>query len=210
VWVSGRRDARTVSDFFDLVHRQRAHRRFTDAPVDDADVAKLLDAAVHAPSAENRQPWEFVVVRDPAVRSSLFDYAEKAWDAGGRAFAEARLTPGLMADVEHGIGGGGYRDAPVVIVVCADIERGLEVTVPSSIFPATQNLLLAATELGLASALTTISMGFTAELQEMLVLPAHVVPQAVIPIGHPVKRLGPSKRDPFEQHTHRDRYGNAW
>ncbi|MEX0664234.1 MAG: nitroreductase family protein [Acidimicrobiia bacterium] len=199
-----------MSDFFDLVHHQRAHRRFTDEPVDDADVARLLDAAVHAPSAENRQPWEFVVVRDATLRSKLLDLAEQAWEGGGREFAEARLPAGLMADVEHGIGGGGYRDAPVLIVVAADIERGLEVTVPSSIFPATQNLLLAATALGLASALTTISMGFTEDLQKMLDLPAHVVPQAIIPIGHPVKQLGPSKRDPYEGHTHRDRYGTSW
>lgn len=199
-----------MTDFFDLVHHQRAYRSFSNEPVDDATIGRLLDAAVHAPSAENRQPWEFVVVQDPELRSSLLDYAEKAWDAGGRAFAEARLTPKLMADVEQGIGGGGYRDAPVLIVVAADIERGLEVTVPSSIFPATQNLLLAATELGLASALTTISMGFTKDLQAMLDLPAHVVPQAVIPIGHPVKRLGRSKRDPFEAHTHRDRFGTPW
>lgn len=199
-----------MSEFFDLVHRQRAHRRFTDEPVDDVTIGRLLDAAVHAPSAENRQPWEFVVVRDSEQRALLLDFAEKAWDSGGREFAEARLTAGLMADVEHGIGGGGYRSAPVLIVVAADIERGLEVTVPSSIFPATQNLLLAATALGLASALTTISMGFTAELQEMLGLPAHVVPQAVIPIGHPAKPLGPSKREPFEAHTHRDRFGTPW
>ena len=199
-----------MSDFFDLVHRQRAHRSFTDEPVDDATIGRLLDAAVHAPSAENRQPWEFVVVCDAEQRGILLDFAEKAWAGGGREFAQARLTPGLMADVEHGIGGGGYRDAPVLIVVCADIERGLEVTVPSSIFPATQNLLLAATALGLASALTTISMGFTAELQDLLDLPPHVVPQAVIPIGHPAKALGPAKREPFEQHTHRDRYGTAW
>jgi len=199
-----------VTDFFDLVRHQRAHRRFTDEPVDDDVLARLLDAAVHAPSAENRQPWEFVVVRDPELRSSLLDLAEKAWDGGGREFAEARLTPGLMADVEHGIGGGGYRDAPVLIVVAADIERGLEITVPSSIFPATQNLLLAATALGLASALTTISMGFTEDLQAMLGLPPHVVPQAVIPIGHPVRPLGPSKREPFETYTHRDRYGAPW
>ena len=199
-----------TSDFFELAHRQRAHRSFTNEPVSDDDLARVLDAAVHAPSAENRQPWEFVVIRDDDLRGRIMDLAEKAWDGGGREFAAARLTPGLMADVEHGIGGGGYRDAPVLIIVAADIERGLEVTVPSSIFPAVQNLLLAATALGLASALTTISMGFTAELQEMLDMPAHVVPQAVIPIGHAPKSLGPSKREPFSDHTHRDRYGNSW
>src|SRR4029077_8099459 len=108
------------------------------------------------------------------------------------------------------IGGGGYRTAPVLIVVAADIERGLEITVPSAIFPAIQNLLLAATALGLATALTTISMGFTSELQDMLGMPAHVVPQAVIPIGPPARQLAPSRREPFARHTHRDRYGNTW
>jgi nitroreductase len=199
-----------VTDFFELAHHQRAHRRFTEDPVSDDDVARLLDAAVHAPSAENRQPWEFVVVRDVDLRARIMDLAEKAWEGGGRDFAAARLTPDLMAEVDEAIGGGGYRVAPVLIVVAADIERGLEVTVPSSIFPAVQNLLLAATALGLASALTTISMGFTAELQEMLDMPAHVVPQAVIPIGKAPKPLGPSRREPFSAHTHRDRYGSAW
>ena len=199
-----------MSDFFDLVRTQRAHRRFADTPVDDTDLARLLEAATYAPSAENRQPWEFVVVHDGDLRARIMDLAEKAWDGGGREFAEARLTPGLMADVDHGIGGGGYRTAPVLIVVAADIERGLEITVPSSIFPATQNLLLAATELGLATALTTISMGFTAELQDMLGMPEHVVPQAVIPVGHPARPLGKARREHFAQHTHRDRYGNAW
>ena len=52
--------------FFAVVHRQRACRAFTDEPVDDDLVARVLDAATFAPSAENRQPWEFVVVRDAA------------------------------------------------------------------------------------------------------------------------------------------------
>jgi len=199
-----------VSDFFELVLGQRACRKFTDEPVDDQDLARILDAATHAPSAENRQPWEFVVVRDPELRTDILDFAEKAWDGGGRAFAEERLAPGLMAEVDHGIAGGGFRSAPVLIVVSADTQRGLPVTVGSSIFPATQNLLLAAAALGLGSALTTISLGFTAELQEMLGLPEHVVPQAVIPIGHPERKLGPPKREPFAAHTHRDRYGNPW
>ena len=183
-----------MSNFFDLALEQRACRRFTDEPVDDDDIARVLEAATHAPSAENRQPWEFVVVRDPELRMSILDYAEKAWAGGGRAFAEARLAPGLMADVAQGIAGGGFRSAPVLVVVAADTHRGLPLTVGSSIFPAIQNLLLAAAALGLGSALTTISLGFTAELQDLLGLPEHVVPQAVIPIGHPKRALGPPRR----------------
>ncbi len=80
----------------------------------------------------------------------------------------------------------------------------------SSIFPAVQNLLLAATALGLGSALTTITTGYRAELQRLLDLPEHVRPVAVIPLGHPARPLGPPRREPFDAHTHRDRYGLRW
>jgi nitroreductase len=199
-----------VSDFFDVVRNQRACRDFAPEPLSDDLVAHVLEAATFAPSAENRQPWEFVVVRDEAARAQIHDLAEKAWAGGGREFSEQRLTPEVLADVEHGIAGGGYRAAPVVIVVAADTDRTHAATVPSSIFPATQNLLLAANALGLGSALTTITTGFAAELRELLSLPEHVVPQAVVPLGHPARTLGPPRREPFADHTHRDRYGTRW
>jgi len=196
-------------DLFAVAGRQRACRAFSDAPVTDAELAQLLEAATHAPSAENRQPWEFVVVRDPAARAAIGDLTRRAWEAHGRAFSEARLSPRLLADVDQGATGG-IAAAPVHIVVCADVERGLEVTVASSIFPAVQNLLLAATALGLGSALTTITTSFRAELQALLSLPAAVQPVAVVPIGRPAKPLGRPRREPFEEHTHRERYGSAW
>jgi nitroreductase len=119
------------------------------------------------------------------------------------------LSPALLRDVDRGATGG-IAGAPVNIVVCGDTERGLEATIPSSIFPAVQNLLLAATALGLASALTTITTGYRAELQAVLALPAHVVPVAIVPIGHPARPLGPPRRAPFTQHTHREQYGLGW
>ena len=97
-----------------------------------------------------------------------------------------------------------------MIVVCADTERGLPQTVPSSIFPAVQNLLLAATALGLGTALTTITVGFRDELRALLELPEHVVPVAVVPLGHPARQLGPPRREPFASHTYRDHYGAPW
>jgi nitroreductase len=197
------------TDFFAVVRRQRASRTFADAPVDDADIACVLDAATFAPSAENRQPWEFVVVRDPDTRAAIGALTRQAWESGGRAFSERRLDPKMLADVDHGATGG-IAAAPVLIVVCADIQRGLEQTVPSSIFPAVQNLLLAATARGLGSALTTITVGFRAELRELLALPDRVVPVAVVPLGHPARPLGPPRRDSFASHTHRERYGTPW
>ena len=198
-----------TDDFFAVAARQRACRAFTDEPVDDGDIARILTAAAHAPSAENRQPWEFVVVRDERLRAQIGELTRRAWQEHGRAFSEGRLPPAMLADVDRGATGG-VAAAPVNIVVCADVERGLEATVASSIFPAVQNVLLAATALGLGSALTTITTGYRAELQAVLSLPAHVWPVAVIPLGHPARPLGPPRRDPVERHTHRDRYGTHW
>ena len=112
-----------MSDLFDVVHAQRACRSFASTPLPDDVVARVLDAATFAPSAENRQPWVFVVVRDDAARARIHDLTARAWEGGGRDFAARRLEPDLMADVEHGIAGGGYRAAPVLVVVAADGTR---------------------------------------------------------------------------------------
>ena len=196
-------------EFFAVVHRQRACRSFSDEPIDDYAIGRVLDAATFAPSAENRQPWEFVVVRDAQTRARVGELTQRAWDAGGREFAQTRLDAKLMADVDAGATGG-LAAAPVMVVVCADTERGLVQTVPSSIFPAAQNLLLAATALGLGSALTTLTTGFADEIRALLDLPEHLVPVAIVPLGRPARALGPPRRDPFAAHTHRERYGNAW
>jgi nitroreductase len=197
------------SDFFDVVRRQRAHRSYSDAPLDDDLVASVLDAATYAPSAENRQPWEFIVVREEHTRAAIGALVRRAWETGGRAFSERRLDKKLLADVDHGATGG-IAAAPVLVVTCADTDRGLEQTVASSIFPAIQNLLLAATARGLGSALTTIAVGYRDELGALLALPDHVLPVAVVPLGHPARPLGSPRRDPFARHTHREQYGRAW
>lgn len=196
--------------FFDVVFAQRAHRAFADTPVDDATVETILRAGTHAPSAENKQPWEFVVVRDPAARETIHDLTQAAWDSAGRAFSETRLPPELLEEVDRGIAGGGYRTAPVLVVVCADFTRGLKATTGSSIFPCVQNILLAAGALGLGSALTTLGAAAGPPLADLLGLPPHVVPQAIVPLGYPMRPIGPPRRDPVATHAHRDRYGSAW
>ncbi|MGH8985273.1 MAG: nitroreductase family protein [Acidimicrobiia bacterium] len=195
--------------FFELVRSQRACRSFTDDPVPDELVERVLEAATFAPSAENRQPWVFVVVRDPAIRSRIGELTRAAWEAGGRAFAERRLDASLLADVDRGATGG-ISTAPVLVVVGADLERCLDATVASSIFPAVQNLLLAAGALGLGSALTTLTTAHADELRALVVLPDHVQPIAVVPLGHPAKPLGPPRREPVSEHAHRDRFGQRW
>jgi nitroreductase len=105
---------------------------------------------------------------------------------------------------------GGFATAPVMIVVAGDSRRGFKQTLPSSVFPAVQNLLLAATALGLGSALTTIATVSASDLAPLVELPEHIIPLAVVPIGWPVRALGPPKRDPFDDHTHRETYGAPW
>jgi len=196
-------------EFFDVVRAQRACRRFADDPVADALVERVLAAAVHAPSAENRQPWVFVVVRDPDVRARIGELTRRAWRGGARAFEEGRLAPGLLADVDRGAEGA-ISAAPVLVVVGGDTRLALEPTVPSSIFPAVQNLLLAATALGLGSALTTLTTAFGAELRGLVGLPDEVQPVAVVPLGWPARPLGPPRRLPVSEKAHRERYGRPW
>jgi nitroreductase len=198
-----------VPDFFDVVQNQRACRSFTDEDVPDEVLERMLKAATHAPSAENRQPWVFVVVRDDMTRARIGELTRRAWESGGREYSEQRLEPGLLAEVEQGATGG-IAAAPVVIVVCGDSSAGHEATLPSSVFPAVQNLLLAAAALGLGSALTTLTTVFAEELAAELGLPEHIHPMAVIPVGHPARQQGPPSRQPFGEKAHRDRWGAGW
>jgi len=195
--------------FFDVVLNQRACRRFDPRPVDDHLVERCLQAAVHAPSAENKQPWVFVVVRDEPVRRQVAELTRRAWREGGRSHSEGRLPAALLHEVDQGAESG-MQGAPVIVVVCGDRNLGLEVTLPSSVYPATQNLLLAANALGLGSAMTTLATLFSDQLATLLGLPDGVLPMAVVPIGWPARPLGPPRRLPLSERVHLDRYGHRF
>jgi nitroreductase len=155
-----------------------------------------------------------VVVRDAGRRAAIGALMTRAWESVGREFSRARLTPTMLAEVDRGATGG-IAAAPVHVVVGADTRRGLEVAAAESIYPAVQNLLLATGALGLGAALTTIALGYADELRAVVGFPDHVKPMAVkpmavVPIGHPARTLGPSRRDPFADHTHRERFGTPW
>ncbi|MGH9113748.1 MAG: nitroreductase family protein [Acidimicrobiales bacterium] len=198
-----------TGDLFAVAHRQRACRQFLPNPVPDADIERILAAAVCAPSAENRQPWSFIVVLDPDARGAIADLIERAWREGAAAYERDRLEPRVFADVESGALSG-FATAPVLIVVAADTTAVPTAALPSSIFPAVQNLLLAATALGYGSALTTLALVHERELRARLELPARVQPFAVVPIGRPARPLGPPRRRPVGESTHRDRWGTGW
>jgi nitroreductase len=194
---------------FEVVLAQRACRWFTDEPVADDDLSRMLEAAIKAPSAENSQPWVFVVVRDPSARRAIGDLARQLWHGGARQHAAARVDGAMLADLDSSIDAG-FGGAPVLIVVGADTTVVDRRTVASSMFPAVQNLLLAAAALGYGSALTTLVTFASEALGSTVALPAHIQPVAVVPIGRPLRRLGPSRRDPVSAKAHLDRFGAPW
>ena len=199
-----------MTDFFEVALRQRACRDFTDEPVPDDDIEKVLEAATHAPSAENSQPWVFLVVRDDETRAQLGELTQRIWNAGARDQSMARLDAKLASDVDAGIERG-LGGAPVVVVVAADTTSGVHPkAVASSIFPAVQNLLLAANALGYGSALTTLTAAAGDDLRAIVALPEHIVPMAVIPLGRPTRPLGHPRRRAAAEVTHRDQYGRPW
>ena len=192
---------------------QRACRRFDpDGKVLDSDIDQMLQSAVHAPSAENTQPWSFVVVRDADSRRLLADWWTETWNAGGGDFIKQSLDDrALVNDLEYGFNRGGFAAAPVVVVVCADTERVPEIYAPSSIYPAVQNLLLAAADLGYGSCLTTGLTTFGVDrVRERLALPDTLLPMAAVYLGPPAKKLSPPRRRPALDATYREKFGAAW
>jgi nitroreductase len=191
------------------IRSQRACRRFDpDAKVPDSDVEQMLAAAVHAPSAENTQPWTFIVVRDESARALLAGWWTETWNAGGGDFVRQSVEDKvLVADLEFGFSKGGFAAAPVVVVVCADTDRVPEIYAPSSIYPAVQNLLLAAADLGYGSCLTTFGVD---RVRELLQLPQNLIPMAAVYVGVPARKLSPPRRRPAASVTYRERFGTAW
>jgi nitroreductase len=192
--------------FFDVVLRQRACRDFASDPVPDEDIARMLEAAVHAPSAENAQPWVFVVVRDADRRRRITELTRRLWDGGAGDHSRPRLAAGLFAEVDGAVRSG-FGGAPVLVVVAGDgRDPTTRATLGASVFPAVQNLLLAATALGYGSALTTLPTVAAAELRDVVELPEGLEPMAVVPIGLPARSLGRPRRLPPAAKTHLDRY----
>jgi len=198
-----------MPDFFEVVHTQRAARTFLPDDVDDATVARILTAATHAPSAENSQPFVFVVVRDASVRAAIGSLTTRLWEGGAKALEEQRLSPAFLRDVHDGATGG-VAAAPVLVVVCGDTRLTHPKALDATIFPAVPNLLLAAHALGLGSTLTTLPVLGGDELSTLLGLPTDIVPVAVIPLGYLPKPLGPPRRQPLPEKAHLNRYGTPF
>jgi len=164
-------------------------RKFEKKEVDDKLIGLMLYAATHAPSAGNTQEWEFVVVKDSEQKKKI---------------AIAALHQTLI------------KDAPVVIVVCADLEkislrygkRGEELYFAQDTAAAIQNILLSAHALDLGSA--WIGAFDEEHVKEILKLPENLRPVAILSIGYPAEEPEMPKRIPFENLTSLDFYGKKY
>jgi nitroreductase len=199
----------STPEFFDVVLSQRACREFADKPVSDNDLQLILRAATFAPSAMNHQPWTFIIVRSAETRNALAIIMRELWEGGGRQATEGRVPNNLLHDVDLGFTKT-LQDAPVMIVVAGDTCIAPAEQLPWSIYPAVQNLLLAATSLGLGSALTTMANFRASEVQDLTGLPPFLVPMAIVPIGWPARALGKPKRLPLDEKVFLEKHGNRW
>ncbi|MEM2874670.1 MAG: nitroreductase family protein [Candidatus Hadarchaeales archaeon] len=167
------------------IRGRRSIRSYLRDPVPEADLRRIIEAGIHAPSAGNCQPWEFVVVRDRRRREMLSAAAH------GQEFLV---------------------EAPVVIVVCANIprtsgrygRRGAELYCIQDTAAAVQNMLLTAYSLGYG---TCWVGAFDEEMAARAIgAPRDVRPVAMIPVGKPAEKPGMPPRRGLDEVTHEETF----
>jgi nitroreductase len=197
----------------------RSIRRYRPEPVPDDDLATILFAATRAPSGSNRQPFRFVVLRDDqrseraravlgrsfrdqwAAKQAADGWAEGSGDDPTSRKGRARAAMQAFVD--------GFESIPVVILVCFQRDRVPGVHDGASVFPACQNLLLAARTLGYGGCLTMWHAPVVDEVMEILAVPADVHVLATITLGRPVGGHGPVRRRPLRDVVFEGAWGRA-
>lgn len=194
-------------------------RRLKSDPVEPEKVHAILEAAGKAPSGGNSQPWEFILITDPSIKKKLRDLVVQ----GLKTYAESNLripkdgiqdflsTTNPVASMAQNTD-----KAPVLILACLNEKRAKRLTEEwawleeqanwASVYPAVQNLLLAARALGLGTALSILPLFQVGELKQLLRLPEYVKPGILIYIGYPSSRFSEPKRSPIENFVHE----NTW
>lgn len=201
-------------DVFEAMETCRAVRFFKKDPVPDEMIDKIMYAATRAPSPGNSQGWDFVVVTDADQRAKLGAGISEVM-VGAVENATKQLG-GLDAldDVSRRMLHGALNlaqtlaDVPVHILVCGKEvyppEAPNEAFVWSALYPAAQNILLAARALGLGTCFTTYQQVAPDLIREVLGMPEDVHVAAYIPLGWPDMNFGPLARRPVEDFVHRD------
>jgi nitroreductase len=194
-------------DVFDAIWTTRAMRHLdTSREVPEEDITKILEAANKAPSGGNSQPVEWVVIRDPELKRRLGEiYGEAAHRALPAYQERARTDPDVARMLRSSLYLADHMGAaPVLLIPCAPVGR---VRIEGSVYPAIQNLMLAARALGLGTTLTSMHRDNEQAVKDLLGIPDEIQTFAMIPLGYPVGRWGEAKRRPVSETTHWDRWG---
>lgn len=203
-------------DLLDGIATTRAIRRYRPDPIPDEDLAKILFAATRAPSGSNRQGFRFIVLRDGPravqARALLGEGARRIWeekrvrdgyDAGSGAdlsSPKARMARTMEHFTEH------FHEAPVIVLAALWCHRRSSVVLGGAVWPAVQNLLLAARGLGYGGVITGWQEPCEAELRTVLGMPDDPKLElvATIPLGRPVGNHGPVRRRPMAEMVYED------
>jgi nitroreductase len=196
----------------------RTIRRYRDEAIDEETLASILWHASRAPNGSNRQPVRYMVLRDGetdrAARAVLGRVARDVWarkeqadgyTAGSGAEPDspkARMAATMRHYVEH------FHEAPVIVLVCLVRYREPNAYEGASVYPAVQNLLLAARGLGLGGAVTMWQTMVDGELREILGIPPEAALSACVTLGYPVGHHGPVRRRPLSGVVYDGTWGN--
>jgi nitroreductase len=197
----------------------RSIRRYTDEPVPTDALRAMVFAATRAPSGSNRQPFRFVVLTDSPVavqaKCLIGDSARALWgdkrendryDTGSGTQTDspkARMARTMQRYVDE------FERTPVLVLPVFLRYRAPNAVEGASVYPACQNLLLAARALGYGGVLTGFHGAVDAELKELLGIPREALIAATITIGRPEGRHGPVRRRPLGELVFGDTWGEA-
>jgi nitroreductase len=203
-------------DLFEIIRTTRSMRRLKPDPVPPELIRKILEAGLCAPSGGNMQRWRFLVVQDRGVKQTVGALYRRAWDeVVAPRYRAGEPAPGtsrerflrMLAAAEHLAHH--IDEAPVWIVPCLQGETPTR-TAGSSIYPAVQNMLLAARALGLGATLTTLYLNYEKEAEAAFGLPSDWHSYAILPVGYPLGRFGPVRRVPLEEVVYADGWGKPY
>lgn len=197
----------------------RSIRRYADEPIPPEALRDMLFAATRAPSGSNRQPFRFLVLTDgpKAVKAKqlIGAAARNMWaskretdgyDKGSGASADspkARMARTMAHYVDH------FESCPALVLPCLVRYREPTTFEGASIYPAVQNLLLAARGLGYGGVLTGFHGAVYQELVELLEVPENTIIAATVTLGKPVGRHGPVRRRPLAELVFEETWGEA-
>ena len=203
----------TSFDLFEIMRTTRSMRRLKPDPVPVALLNQVLEAGTCAANGGNMQYWRFLVIRDSAIKVAAGAWYKKAWhEVVGPRYRSGGPAPGMAPErfsrmlaaaeylADH------FHEAPVWIVPCLSGPRGPG----GSIFPAVQNMLLAARAVGLGATLTTLYLIHEKEAEAAMGIPEGHHSYAILPVGFPMGKFGPVRRAPLADVVFEDKWGQAW